>query len=558
MEWDLLVRVAAKYHLDEDSGSDVSADTDSDSELEQDMRNLLLVREAANREPERSPLMLPRESALDTIYEDVTDFELDGVVPGVALFGAAKAKDPGGRDDESQFEELLNRAVSAYWKHTQAFLPLIHRGAFEAAMREGRTAVYEKRPTALLYGLASNAVRHLSDVDPGRKGAFIRWCLEKSSNATESGAFGGDLGNLQALVLMCQTLILSGLGSRLFPLSRRAAEEVDALYKGLESLGTPQTADLWIYREMVLRLYIVSAGQDTGQAHASLRPSTVTYFHVGRMPLPASEFNFEHENPDAAFHALRATSPDGSFPFVDIPGVGWSDVAQVVKAVSEGVLFTSKFSTLALFHFSTILRSQLIALQRNARQYPTPLDLPSIREDVTFLASIAKTPSSTFSERGLDINSLFEASSVLIPRLELRQSAAQGILAMDGHAIEGLMLGGFRNSAIDRAVQTAALLEAHLRMDDVLRHGHFIMLAPIFGAGKLLLEALNDLQTDNTLKVSFHPKDIERSVRTCARALHALGNNYGMQARKLSERFQSMMAQAGVVDDDGSSTLACS
>lgn len=550
MEWDLLVRIADRWQrkLDDDTDAESTFSSDTDSDFDNvDVNHLLAARQAPSRGElgDSSVLSLTSESAFDTIFaEHEGDLKPDGV-------GGASAAHPAAGDNS--FGDLFERSVASYWANTAVFFPIIHRRAFEEAMRKGKTTVYQKRPTALLYGLSIHGVRHLGDVDPARKGAFIRWCLEKSSSISGSST---DLGSLQALVFGCQTLILSGLGVKLFPLIRRAAQGVGALYRGLETLGMPQTADQWIYREMVLRLYIVAASADVGQAMVSNQPSFVgTYFEVGRLPMPASDFYFKQKNAECAFFALKAACGDGGLPFIDISGVGWPDVAQVIKTISEGVLFTMKLSTMALYYALTYLRSQFMAIQRNiVPSSPSPMEVSSMRADVTFLATISSTPSTLLSEHGLNIEALFTlAPPVRLFTKELGHGAAQAILAMEGQAIDALLLTGFRNSAVERAVQTAASVESHLHSDATLRHSHFVMLAPVFSAGKVLLDALIDLQTDKSLVLSSHPKEIERSVFICAKGLRALAGCYGMQARTLSEKFEGMMKQAGVSEEGAES-----
>lgn len=562
MEWDTLVRIADTWQRKlgeprDDAASDLSSDLDS--ELSGDINQLLLARGQLVDEASQSSPALASDSALDTVFASVTDF---GPQEGAALRSHAHHREQA--HHTNPFGDLLERSVASYWTNSNVAFPLIHRKTFEDAMSGAQTASYgNQRPTSLLHGIASHGVRHLTDVDPDKKSAFIKWCLAKACNATVVGS-STDLGSIQALVLGCHSLIFSGLGSRLFPLIRSAAQSVVALHRGLEALGTPSTADQWIYREMVLRIYILSANQDIGQSMVSGEPCHESYFQVGRVPMPASDFYFEQSNVECAFYALRAAcAADGELPFVDIAGGGWSDAAQVVKTLTEGALFTMQYSaTFGLFFALCYMRSRWPGLRKRALDTPMTPTLPtglplstaspqtSLREEATFLASISTTPYKLLSEHGIDYDALFTASPPPPLRIftkQLGHGASQPILAMEGLAVDALLLAGFRNSAVERAVQTASLIDAHLRSDMTLRFSHFVTLVPVFSVGKVLLDALADLRTERTLVLSSHTRDIERAARTCAACLRAVANSYGMQARSLSDNFEKMAEQAGVV-----------
>ncbi|KAI9006773.1 hypothetical protein DFJ74DRAFT_689372 [Hyaloraphidium curvatum] len=135
------------------------------------------------------------------------------------------------------------------------------------------------------------------------------------------------------------------------------------------------------------------------------------------------------------------------------------------------------------------------------------------------------------------------------------QSALQSLLCAEGHASEVLLAAGFRTAGAARCLRFSRMLACFLRADPELRRGHFVLLAPTFAAGKVLLAEAALLrgvppegeQPWERTERMRRAKAFEGGARTVARALRRLASGYGFQARRVSEAFDAAMLESGLV-----------
>ena len=180
----------------------------------------------------------------------------------------------------------------------------------------------------------------------------------------------------------------------------------------------------------------------------------------------------------------------------------------------------------------------------------------TVRQSFVFLASIANTPFSACP--ALASKHPRQILDSLIPPFtthERVRTAIQFILCGQAHAVQALLISGFRKSSVDRALRSVNLMRALLMDDPMLESGHLILLAPVYTTGKILVDtyaSASEPQTSQSRKdtITTDPTIIKEAVNVCWGCLDALGKNFGLQACKLAAAFHDMMLSAGLTDKE--------
>lgn len=560
MDWNDLVELSAAYRRHNDDSDISSFDSDSDfASTDSEQSGVAEVPTVLVRRDHSGVFFLAQnmpkspETPLDCLFSHASNLIMRGFPvsgPVLALPAPRPTMNPLA---EIRYAELLQQAVQTYWTETHPMLPLLSKGVFERAI-SGSSQLYKERPLPLLYAIAANGIRHIWSVDAVARTAFMRSSIEKARDIILCRQTL-DLSDLQALMLICNTLAVAGLGARIFPLLKRAALGAEALFFALDISQPPQTADDWIYREMVLRMRIALAGLDVSQAQYAGLPPVGSYFHPHQCPLPCAELFFEEHDYEVGFSRIKAASATGlpyfgiSINFAD--SGGWGAVVKRVKAAVEATV-CGYASVEAMFQMAVYMRSILIPILAAG-------NLDSARQDAALLASVADVPYSLFPQLDKDPNILFHSRESPFLQPITARVAAQSLLCMQGYAVDALIAGGFRNSAVQQSLRAAALIDAYMKDDPELAYCHFIVLTPVFTVGKLLLESISsELEPSPTRPGS--PRFVKRgetikAIRVCAKCLDLLGLNWGMQARRLAQAFDKLMTLAGILPENASSSL---
>ncbi|KAI9009238.1 hypothetical protein DFJ74DRAFT_356651 [Hyaloraphidium curvatum] len=466
--------------------------------------------------------------------------------------------------------DVLPRALAAFWTHHYVVVPVIHRPAFEAAMRgSGSTtgasrgtpelaSIYRTRPMALMYAMAANAVRLVPTLDAAEKRAYAVACFERCRDLLLSRQTD-DLESAQALFLLVGLLALAGVPGKTLPLLRRTVATAQALYLGLPRTR-PKSAAEWIARELVLRLRLGAAMIDYGASYSSGATQTMgSYFFPHGLELPRSEAYFFHAHPEEAFALLQQKHPDPEV--VEIPAQhGWDGSKAICGNIARRA-FRGNASIFSLILAYLFVRHVEISSRKTSERASgdsrlAALAMPALVDSLWD----AFPPEYLGPLRAGDPGPLLADSSSVFAHPHHASVAVQFILMVEEHAFGPLIQAGFKSAAAARVLRFTSILEGLLDWDPNFATIPFFVIAAVFKGGTVLLGAAKTLSgpalpgetKSERAERKQRRRDLESGVRTVARALNGLAEHFGMAARAVDASFARLMREAGVSEASGS------
>ncbi|KAI9009237.1 hypothetical protein DFJ74DRAFT_356652 [Hyaloraphidium curvatum] len=457
--------------------------------------------------------------------------------------------------------DVLPRAMAAFWTPLHVLVPLIHRTAFESAIRSSNgvvtgvaASIYRTPPLALMYAIAANGVRLVPTLDAHQRLAYAAACFERTRDLLLSRG-RDDLESAQAIFLLMGLLYLAGAPGKTLPLLRRCVATAQALYLGLPT-KRPSSAGEWLARDHVLRLRICVAWMDYATAYNTPGGTHAqgSYFYPHRLELPRSEAFYCHADPEEAFSMLQQMHPDPEV--VEIPAHhGW-DAAKAICHDLARAPFGGNASIMCLTMAFAFVRHIAVASRgTNNDTRMAALAMPAL-VDAMWSAFPADQLTSL---RSGDPGPFLDHSNEWFPHPYHGFMAISALFFTEEHAFMSLSDGGFWSAAATRALRFASILKILLDRDPHLDSIAFFVLGPIFRAGTVLLSAVKSSGAALPGETSSEKAERKRRLRelrtgaqAVARALHGLNEIYGMAARQVDAAFARMMAEAGLSEASSS------
>ncbi|KAI9033004.1 hypothetical protein DFJ74DRAFT_640393 [Hyaloraphidium curvatum] len=440
----------------------------------------------------------------------------------------------------------LRPAIEAFYDTSHAMCPIIHKASFEAAFA-GPSFAYPEPPLALAYAAAACGARSLPKTSREQRFKLAFSCVDEARRLLRRKRTA-DLESAQAYCLLLDVISPAGMPATAFPVLKKACDTAQSLSDALDTEGTPATAEDWLRREMVCRLRIGVAAYDLAVASYAGRPTIASYFHRQLFPLPVGERWYDAPDPQAAFEELKEQwAASGGPPSIAFGETSSTGMLGTIRSLVAHV-FLHRGSVVTLLHLANFERHLLLSVSR--------LD-PSARRS----AAAALSGSTAFLRPAFppalaepyltngDPRAILEGWEGHFPRFPHALAAVQLLLASTCYAVERLRTSGFRGAACALAVSCARTARGLLRADRAVKFVHYMAAPAMFAAGSVLLAAISEDWAAGEAEGAGDAGERREAVRWLASGLEALGRKYGLNIKKVADRFRAAAEEAGIALD---------